>query len=147
MTNIISGGKELIPPFSRSPIVMKPVSPIEFLDMLREKVANKQLMPTSEGSSLHSKPEYIQGRDLEHFHHKCLFEAYPTYACWDGAYGHASETYVVLPVGDLVILAALKSLNLWVGFPGNGEAWIWPWQNQELCIDRIELANQFNQLG
>lgn len=146
--SLVTGGREVNLPFNREPIVMKPVTCSEFIQTLREQVANTKRMPSSIGELIHSKPEYFEGRDFESFISQCLsFSPHPTYARWERE-NNGGECYVVMPVNDLTIIAALTSLRLWVGIPGNGEHWIWEWpENLPLCIDRIDLAKQFNQLN
>ena len=146
--SLVTGGKEVVLPFSRAPVVMKPVTHTEFIQMLRDQVSNTKRMPSSFGERIHSKPEYFEAHHHDGFLSKCFYFGAPTYARWDNGTRTTSECHVVLPVGDLTIVAALTSLKLWVGIVGKDEHWIWEWpENLPLCIDRIELAKQFDQLA
>lgn len=144
--SLVTGGKEIVVPFSRQPIVMKPVGHDEYIQMLRDQVANTKRMPSSIGERIHSKPEYFSAHNHEHFLNQCICFWTATYARWEQK--SDDQCYVVIPIDGLCIVAGLKTLELWVGIPGRDECWLWEWpKERDLCIDRIELSNQFNQLG
>lgn len=139
-------------PFNQPAVVMKPMTAAEFLDILREKIGNPDMMPTSKkpmfGVRIHSKPEYFEGPDLNSFLGRCIsYSEFPTYAVWDNDLSFSGEQHAVVPVGEITLIAALTSLKCWVGAFVNGEAKFWQWEeNQELPIDRIEFNKRIDLL-
>lgn len=140
-------------PFNQQPFYMKPVTRVEFLEVMRDQIGNQAIMPSSTnprfGAKMHSKADYIRGETYEGFLNNCMgWSDLPNFAAWEHPSVSKAEYHAVIPVHHLTLIAALETEKIWVGTwktPIESKLWLWE-EGQELPIDREELQKRINFL-